>query len=74
MLSRAAQTGSELNAIRRRAPGEGSKELDSDPNNPRKGGPILMLQRHIERISTIPKPRKRAAIDLIVAMLHQQTR
>jgi transcriptional regulator with XRE-family HTH domain len=39
-----------------------------------KRGPAPVLARHMERISALPKPRQRAVIDVIEAMLAQQSR
>lgn len=39
-----------------------------------KRGPAPRLQHHLERISALPKPRQRAVIDVIEAMLAQQAR
>lgn len=36
-----------------------------------KRGPAPVLARHMERISALPKPRQRAVIDVIEAMLSQ---
>jgi hypothetical protein len=44
------------------------------PRAARKRGPTPTLQRHMERISQLPKPRQRAVIDVIEAMLQQQAR
>lgn len=40
----------------------------------RKRGRAPKLQQHMERISALPKPRQRAVIDVIEAMLAQQGR
>ena len=40
----------------------------------RKRGRVPRLQQHMERISALPKPRQRAVIDVIEAMLAQQGR
>jgi hypothetical protein len=37
-----------------------------------KRGPASKLEHHLERISALPKPRQRAVIDVIEAMLAQQ--
>ena len=39
-----------------------------------KRGPAPKLQQHLERISALPKPRQRAVMDVIGAMLAQQGR
>jgi len=39
-----------------------------------KRGPASKLEHHMERISALPKPRQRAVIDVIEAMLAQQAR
>lgn len=39
-----------------------------------KRGPASKLEQHLERISALPKPRQRAVIDVIEAMLAQQAR
>jgi len=39
-----------------------------------KRGPAPVLARHLERISALPKPRQRAVMDVIEAMLAQQSR
>jgi transcriptional regulator with XRE-family HTH domain len=41
---------------------------------PPKRGPAPRLQQHLERISALPKPRQRAVMDVIEAMLAQQGR
>jgi transcriptional regulator with XRE-family HTH domain len=38
---------------------------------PGKRGPAPKLQHHMERISALPKPRQRAVLDVIEAMLAQ---
>lgn len=40
----------------------------------RKRGPAPRLQQHMERIGALPKPRQRAVMDVIEAMLAQQSR
>lgn len=47
--------------------GEGTKV-------PAKRGPAPKLQQHMARISALPKPRQRAVMDVIEAMLAQQGR
>jgi transcriptional regulator with XRE-family HTH domain len=39
---------------------------------PRKRGPVPQIQRHLERISQLPKPKQRAVMDVIEALLAQQ--
>jgi hypothetical protein len=41
---------------------------------PRKRGPVPQIQRHLERISLLPKPKQRAVMDVIEALLAQQGR
>jgi hypothetical protein len=41
---------------------------------PAKRGPAPRLQQHLERISALPKPRQRAVLHVIEAMLAQQGR
>jgi hypothetical protein len=41
---------------------------------PRKRGPVPQVQRQLERISALPKPRQRAVMDVIEALLAQQGR
>ena len=41
---------------------------------PRKRGPVPQIQRHLERISQLPKPKQRAVMDVIEALLAQQGR
>jgi transcriptional regulator with XRE-family HTH domain len=41
---------------------------------PRKRGPLPQMQRQLERISALPKPKQRAVMDVIEAMLAQQGR
>lgn len=40
---------------------------------PRKRGPVSQLQQHIERISQLPKPKQRMIMDMIDAVLAQQS-
>jgi transcriptional regulator with XRE-family HTH domain len=40
----------------------------------RKRGPAPKIQQHLERISALPKPRQRAMMDVIEALLAQQGR
>lgn len=44
------------------------------PSATRKRGPAPKLQQHLERISALPKPRQRAVMDVIEAMLAQPGR
>jgi transcriptional regulator with XRE-family HTH domain len=44
------------------------------PRTARKRGPTPTLQRHMERISALPKQRQRAVVDVIEAMLQQHAR
>lgn len=39
---------------------------------PRKRGPLSRVQRQLERISALPKPKQRAVMDVIEALLAQQ--
>ncbi len=39
---------------------------------PRKRGPVPQVQRQLERISALPKPKQRAVMDVIEALLAQQ--
>ena len=41
---------------------------------PRKRGPVPQVQRQLERISALPKPKQRAVMDVIEALLAQQDR
>ena len=40
----------------------------------RKRGPVPQVQRQLERISALPKPKQRAVMDVIEALLAQQGR
>jgi transcriptional regulator with XRE-family HTH domain len=40
----------------------------------RKRGPAPKIQQHLERISALPKPRQRAVMEVIEALLAQQGR
>ena len=40
----------------------------------RRRGPAPKIQQHLERISALPKPRQRAMLDVIEALLAQQGR
>lgn len=48
--------------------------IGQESNAARKRGPALKLQQHLERISALPKPRQRAVMDVIEAMLAQPSR
>jgi len=48
--------------------------IGEEPSTTRKRGPEPKLQQHLERISALPKPRQRAVMDVIEAMLAQQGR
>jgi len=41
---------------------------------PRQRGPVPQVQRQLERISALPKPKQRAMMDVIEALLAQQGR
>jgi hypothetical protein len=41
---------------------------------PRKRGPVQQVQRQLERISALQKPKQRAVMDVIEALLAQQGR
>lgn len=41
---------------------------------PHKRGPVPQVQRQLERISALPKPKQRAVMDVIEALLAQQGR
>ena len=41
---------------------------------PRKRSPVPKVQRQMERISALPKPKQRAVMDVTEAMLAQQSR
>ena len=55
-------------------PVEGLLGQPSKFKAPTKRGPAPRLQQHLERISALPKPRQRAVMDVIEAMLAQQGR
>jgi len=58
-----------------RTPGVGVEDLiGEDAGEARKRGRAPKLQQHMERISAVPKPRQRAVIDVIEAMLARQGR
>lgn len=46
----------------------------SKPVGRSKRGPASKLEQHLERISALPKPRQRAVIEVIEALLAQQGR
>ena len=48
--------------------------IGEEPSMTRKRGRAPKLQQHLERISALPKPRQRAVMDVIEAMLAQQGR
>jgi transcriptional regulator with XRE-family HTH domain len=48
--------------------------LIGEAEKPARRGPSPKLQRHLERISTLPKPKQRAVIDVIEAMIAQSSR
>jgi transcriptional regulator with XRE-family HTH domain len=48
--------------------------IGETPSATRKLGPAPKLQQHLERISALPKPRQRAVMDVIEAMLAQPSR
>ena len=48
--------------------------LIGEDEKPAKRGPSPKLQRHLERISTLPKPKQRAVMDVLEAMLAQSSR
>ena len=48
--------------------------IGEEPSATRKRGPVPKLRQHLERISALPKPRQRAVMDVIEAMLAQQGR
>lgn len=48
--------------------------IGETPSATRKRGPAPKLQQHLERISALPKPRQRAVMDVIEAMLAQPSR
>ena len=43
-------------------------------NGAAKRGPAPKLQRHLERISQLPKPKQRAVMEVLEAMLAQASR
>lgn len=43
-------------------------------NGAAKRGPAPKLQRHLERVSALPKPKQRAVMEVLEAMLAQSTR
>lgn len=48
--------------------------IGEDTRGARKRGRTPKLQQHVERIAALPKPRQRAVMDVIEAMLAQQGR
>ena len=48
--------------------------IGQEPSAERKRGRAPKLLQHLERISALPKPRQRAVMDVIEAMLAQQGR
>ena len=48
--------------------------IGEDGSEARKRGRTPKLQQHLERIAALPKPRQRAVMDVIEAMLAQQGR
>ncbi len=48
--------------------------IGEESNAARKRSPTPKLQQHLERIAALPKPRQRAVMDVIEAMLAQQGR
>ena len=48
--------------------------IGEEPSAERKRGRAPKLLQHLERISALPKPRQRAVMDVIEAMLAQQGR
>lgn len=85
-LSVSQQTFNAYEAGQRRVPvpalpllahtlGGSMEELVEDaPSGTRKRGPAPKLQQHMERITALPKPRQRAVMDMIEAMLAQPGR
>ena len=55
--------------------GVGVDDLIGQPSKPAsKRGPAPKLQRHMERLSLLPKPKQRAVMEVIEAVLAQQAR
>ena len=48
--------------------------LIGEDEKPAKRGPSPKLQRHLERISALPKPKQRAVMEVLEAVLAQSTR
>ncbi|MCZ8175106.1 MAG: helix-turn-helix transcriptional regulator [Burkholderiaceae bacterium] len=48
--------------------------MAEDEHAPRKREPVPQVQRQLERISALPKPKQRAVMDVIEALLAQQGR
>ena len=48
--------------------------LIGEEDKPAKRGPAPKLQRHLERISALPKPKQRAVMEVIEAVLAQSGR
>ena len=48
--------------------------IGEDSGEARKRGRTPKLQQHLERIAALPKPRQRAVMDMIEALLAQQGR
>lgn len=58
-----------------KTPGVSFDELMAEGEQaPRKRGPVPQVQRQLERISALPKPKQRAVMDVIEALLAQQGR
>ena len=59
-----------------RTQGVSVEELIGEPPSPaaRKRGRAPKLEQQLQRISELPKPRQRAVMDVIEAMLAQQAR
>ena len=86
LLSASQQTVAHYEAARLRVPasmlphlakifGVGVDDLIGQPSKPAsKRGPAPKLQRHMERLSLLPKPKQRAVMEVIEAVLTQQAR
>ena len=48
--------------------------LIGEDEKPTKRGPSPKLQRHLERISALPKPKQRAVMEVLEAVLAQSSR
>ena len=57
-----------------RALGIGIEALIGEEEKPAKRGPTPKLQRHLERISALPKPKQRAVMEVLEAVLAQAGR